>query len=401
MLIQSVTKARALQSVGVFARTSRRGIGSVSRVGVRGAKSVATGLSGCPRSVALIAAVFAALTAVPQLANAACSITRVGTVSCNTNTATTKTANIDGRKPSSSARTQRFHNGSAINGTIQPGVTVEGFGLHLVEKPGAKRIEEPITLNNQGQVATSNAVNALQLTGDGGSISYSGGGSVTDTDKTKAGLSVHNRDGDASVITGAGAISGATGIQTSTTGHGALTLTTGSGLVNGTAGDGILANTGNGALTVTVGSGGVTSYGDKPAIDLTSQNGSISITANNNVSANGQPKKGKNDIHGIEATSNGRGNIIVGGSGTIFAQAGRGIFARQSLTGLGGILVTGTGDTISGTTKLGCCSAIRAKIADRQELEQRDCEPLGERIYDLDPNTSSDGRHSCFDGWHR
>ena len=332
------------------------------KVGVRGAKSVATALSGCARSVALIAAVFGALMAVPQLANAACSITRAGTVSCNTNTATTKTANIDGRKPSSSARTQRFHNGSAINGTIQPGVTVDGFGLHLVEKPGVKRTEEPITLNNQGQVATSNAVNALQLTGDGGLISYSGGGSVTDTDKTKAGLSVHNRGGDASVVTGAGAISGATGIRASTSGAGALTIATGSGPVSGNAGEGLLAHTGNSALDVIVGSGGVTTVGDNPAIKLHSENGDISVTANGNVSANGAPKHKRNDIHGIQVTSKGLGNIIVAGSGTVFGQEGRGIFALENQAGLGGIVVTGTGDTISGTPTLGCCSAVRAEI---------------------------------------
>ena len=151
---------------------SKRGIGSVRKGGVRGAKAVVTALSGLSLSVAQIAVVFGALMTVPQRADAACSVTGTGTVNCNADTATTKTTDIDGSDPSSSARTQRFHNGSAISGTVQPGVTVGGFGLHLIEKPGAKNTEEPITLNNQGQVTTSNAVNALQLTGDGGSISY-------------------------------------------------------------------------------------------------------------------------------------------------------------------------------------------------------------------------------------
>ena len=215
-------------------------------------------------------------------------------------------------------------------------------------------------MNNQGQVATSKAVDALQLSGDGGSISYHGDGNISNTDKNRAALFVHNVRGNVSIATGAGTITGAEGINASATGNGAATITTGSGSVSGTAGQGILSSTANGALGVTVGSGGVTSQGDNPAIELTSQNGSIAIIANGNVSANGFPKTGVG--HGIKAISNGLGNIIVGGSGTVFAQNGRGIWAEQSATGLGGILVTGTGDTVAGTTTLGCCSAIRADI---------------------------------------
>ena len=204
-------------------------------------------------------------------------------------------------------------------------------------------------------MTTADAVNALQIKGNGGSISYFGNGGATDT--TQAGLCVDNANGNVSIATGTSAISGATGINASTTGPGALAITTGSGLVSGTAGAGILASTANGALSVTVGSGGAAAVGHS-AIDAIAKNGPISVTANGNVSANGMTY-GHHD--GIEAISKGAGNITIGGVGTIFAEDGRGIYAQESVTGLGGILITGTGDIVSGTA-IGCCSGIRAEI---------------------------------------
>jgi hypothetical protein len=115
-----------------------------------------------------------ALAARPN-ANAACIVTTTGTVSCNADTITT---NIDGANRHSSARKQRFHNGGAIHGTIQSGVTVSGFGLKLIEKAGGKKSQAPIAMNNQSQITTSKEVNALQLSGDGRSTSYSGNGSI-------------------------------------------------------------------------------------------------------------------------------------------------------------------------------------------------------------------------------
>ena len=57
----------------------------------------------------------------------------------------------------------------------------------------------------------------------------------------------------------------------------------------------------------------------------------------------------------------GLGGIVVDDAGTIFAPAGRGIYAKEGPTGLGGILVTGTGDVIKGTSS-SCCSGIKADI---------------------------------------
>jgi hypothetical protein len=60
---------------------------------------------------------------------------------------------------------------------------------------GSELAQGPVTFNNQGQVTTSKAANALQLNGDGGAISYSGDGGIKNTDKTKAALDAHNQTG--------------------------------------------------------------------------------------------------------------------------------------------------------------------------------------------------------------
>ncbi len=273
----------------------------------------------CWQRLALIAVVFLALTAFPRFPRAACVVMINGTVNCGVDTTTTKTTNVDGNKSSSSARTQRFHNGVPINGTVQPGITVSGFGLQLTEKPGGKKTQEPITMNNQGQVTISNRASALQLQGDGGLISYSGDGGISNTDKNKPALEVKNVHGDVSVTSGAGAISGSTGIKASVTGPGTLAVTTGSGLVSGTANEDILASTGNGALSVTVGSGGV--LGAPPRT-----NGAAAPPA-------------------VKAVSSGKGNIVENASGPIFAPGGIGMWASENASARGGILMLGTGDT--------------------------------------------------------
>jgi hypothetical protein len=296
-------------------------------------------------------------------ADAACIVTTGGTVRCNADTVTTDTANLDGASSLSSDRTQRFDNGAAIHGAVRSGVIVGGFGLELTEGAAAPR---PITMNNQGEVTTTHAVDAAHIDGNGGAIRYTGDGGVDNRSGTGDGLFVDNMDGDISIVTGAGAIHGATGIFASTTGAGTLNVVTGSGLVSGETGRGIFGSTVDGALSVTVGSGGIVNHGNETsAIVLTSTNGDISVTAGGDVAGRGAVPSSNdviNIVGGVHATSNGTGNITVGGSGTFFGQYGRGIWAAQSATGLGGILITGSGATNSGTATLGCCSAIRAEI---------------------------------------
>jgi uncharacterized protein with beta-barrel porin domain len=318
------------------------------------------------------AATLAAWLVILPKANAACLVAFSGTINCAGVTATTDTTNLDGANTVSTDRQQLFDSGVAINATVQPGAIIGGFGLRFSQDFAAAAA----AVTNQGSVNSSGPVNTLQIDGNGGPISYSGNGSLMNTTGGGAGLFVNDVRGDISVATGSGPISGATGIETNTTGRGTTTIVTGPGSVTGTTGSGIRARTVDGALDVTVASGVVanTQVG-APAIDLTSRNGDISVIANGNVSALGAPLPNTRHyaarvfgiatdfgVHGIEATSTGRGNITIGGSGTIFGEYGRGIYALEGLTGLGGILITGTGNTVSGTATLGCCSALRAQI---------------------------------------
>ena len=308
---------------------------------------------------ACVVAVFAALLA-PQAANATCMVTTSGVVNCNAGTRTTNTTNVDGSNATSSDRQQLFDNGAAIKGRVQSGISLSGFGLELVEGAATPL---PIVMRNQGQLTTANSVNALQLNGNGGPIRYFGNGSIINTASGGAALLANNVGGDVSIATGAGAISGPTGINARTDGAGAVTIKTGSGLVTGTTGPGILASTANGPLSVAIGSGGVTSSSRGHTIALTSTNGNIFITANGTVAGNFLCKVGRCSAGGVRTTSNGNGNIIVAGSGTYSSSSGgRAIYAHQSATGLGGILVTGSGPTLAGTTRFGNASAIRAAI---------------------------------------
>ncbi len=310
--------------------------------------------------MALIGGVLTLLMANPLSANAACAVTAAGTVNCDADTMTHQGTNLNGINTATSDRTQAFDNGSAIVGTIGPSATVSGFGLELAQD-GA--IPLPLTMSNQGRVFTEKGINALKLDGNGGPIRYFGDGSIASTTNSEAALFVDNTGGSVGIRSGTGAISGATGMDARTTGAGAVTIATGSGLVTGTAGPAISASTAGGPLSITVGSGGVTGTSKHHAIGLTSTNGDISVTANGTVTGIARCTSVACAMGGVNAISNGAGNITVDGSGAYSAiGGGRAIFAQQNSTGLGGILVTGAGTTLTGNPSFGISSAIRAQI---------------------------------------
>jgi len=310
--------------------------------------------------MAFIGAVLTVLMSNPQNANAACAVASGGTVNCDVDTTTRFGTNLNGTHSASSDRKQLFDNGAAVSGSIKSGATVSGFGLELTEGAATPR---PIVMRNQGQVSAAKGVNALQLDGNGGPVRYFGDGSVTNTTKGDAALFVDNVGGNVTIGAGTGAISGATGIKAGTGGAGAVTIATGSGLVTGSAGPAISARTADGPLSVTIGSGGVTGTSKHHVIGLTSTSGDISVTANGTVTGNARCAAVDCAMGGVNAISNGSGNITVDGSGTYSAiGGGRAIYAGQSATGLGGILVTGAGATLSGNPSFGISSAIRAQI---------------------------------------
>jgi hypothetical protein len=296
----------------------------------------------------------------PHVALAAFAVTNNGTIVCTANTVTTATTNLNGAIPQSSDQIQLFTNGSPINATIVSNVTVL-FGLELIEGAGQVNPVELITVTNNGAVDTPRLGNpALQIDGNGGLITYSGAGSLssTSTQKGSVGLKVWNRDGGPiSITTGAGTISGGSGIyaiSTGTGGPGFVTITTGTGSVTGTSKEGIKASTVGGPLNVTIGSGGVISTAlGYAGVNLTSANGDISVLLFGTVT--GGDSSASVPPSGLMATSNGAGNIVIDGAGTVVGTGGRGIWAQQSRTGLGGILITGTGETIGQGVK--CPSA--------------------------------------------
>jgi uncharacterized protein with beta-barrel porin domain len=308
---------------------------------------------------ACVVAVFAGLLA-PQAANATCMVTTSGVVNCNAGTITTNSTNLNGINPLSSDRQQVFDNGAAINGTIKAGVSLSGFGLELIEGAATPL---PVIMSNQGQVTQDKSVDALRIDGNGGPILYFGDGSIINAANRRAALFVDNVGNNVFIATGAGEISGATGIHASSKGAGAVTIRTGSGLVTGTANNAISGSTVNGPLTVTIGSGGVTTSGHGHAIDLTS-NSDILVKAEGNVSGFFNCTAPKCRTGGVRATSTGNGNIVVAGSGTYSVSGGRAIYAHQGATGLGGILITGSGPTLNGGFAgfANAGSAIRAEI---------------------------------------
>ena len=88
------------------------------------------------------------------------------------------------------------------------------------------------------------------------------------------------------------------------------------------------------------GSGSVTS-GVGDAIDLTATGGTLANPANLSISPTG-PITGA--AGGISVVQNATGAISITTSGPVIGQAGRGIFAEQSATGIGSILINGSGN---------------------------------------------------------
>jgi hypothetical protein len=113
-------------------------------------------------------------------------------------------------------------------------------------------------------------------------------------------------------------------------------------------------STADGAVAIT-GSGNVTtSISD--AIDLTASGGTQGNSSNLSVGLGGAITGAAN---GIFVVQNAFGNIAIATSGPVIGQSGRGIFAEESATGTGSILVNGSGNvTGTGTAYSGIVAEI-------------------------------------------
>jgi autotransporter-associated beta strand protein len=121
------------------------------------------------------AAALVQLSAVPALA--ACSTSTVGTTTtldCSANTTTINTINNNPNNPATISQRQQLNDNFVVK--IGSGTTVSGFGLSI-EPTGSNRT---VAVTNQGTVSTSQFDGvALNVSGNGGLVSYAGGGAVS------------------------------------------------------------------------------------------------------------------------------------------------------------------------------------------------------------------------------
>ena len=316
-------------------------------------------LSSLLASTALVSV--AALSMSVTDASAACTVTTTGTVDCLANTTTTNTINTNGATAPSSDKLQEFDNGSNITGTIANGVTVDGFGLQLSLTNAART--NTIGVTNSGTVTTNQSVNALELNGNGGLVSYIGSGTVS---TTAGGGNAHGRyehgacrrrhghqqrrlqllqqsrpfhpdDGGSTgtiTVDGSGTITGgSSGIYATADGAANINITSGGAIAGGTARASTAASTGGNVLvatgstvsggtsgisattigtgTVTVTTGGAVTGTTQCGILTTAANGNTTVNAGHDVTAG---------TAGIRSTGLGSGLIDINHTaGTIAA----------------------------------------------------------------------------------
>lgn len=308
---------------------------------------------------------------------AACTVTAAPNVVTCTNTTTTNTTNTNAGTALSSDREQLFNAGGAVTATVSGGATIDGFGLALTNTQAPVGAGD-ITFTNSGAVAVSSGnspthggISAVNLNGRGGTITYTGNGSVSGVSgiaattvgsgavtvtagaiTTFGGLAIAADAVDGLVTVNVqGALNGLVaggGIDASSSGTGGVTVTTtAAGSINSASGYGIQLHTegtgGNLSATtagVIVTGTGVGLRGIDAEIFNTANAGTIHITANADVSAN---------VEGLYATSNGTGAVTVDGSGNVVGGSGiAGIFANQfnnAVSTVAGVHVGGTGNT--------------------------------------------------------
>jgi autotransporter-associated beta strand protein len=244
---------------------------------------------------------------------------------------TTNTTNTVSPNVATNDRIQSFN--ADLIGSVTADTTVNGAGLNLVTTKGSGGIN----LANAGSVVSANqTLNALQLNGNGGLITYSGNGSVSSNDA--AGLVITNNSGGSiNANTGTGTIAGRNAIALSTTGIGSINLTTGgaiTGSIVTTAVDGL--NT----VNVTGGTLQTTSF----AIDASS-------AGTGGVSVNMTGGQISGALDGIVAFSSGAaGNVYVAANSIV--ASGPGVFASISnAASAGAVRVDVNGAIVSSTSE--------------------------------------------------
>ncbi|HEX8381367.1 MAG TPA: autotransporter domain-containing protein [Allosphingosinicella sp.] len=268
------------------------------------------------------------------------------TLACPTNTTTTASTNSNQNNPSTSARSQNF--GNSIVGIVNPGVTIDGWGLHVTATG-----TQSVTFTNNGNVTSTVAAvddldilleRALEVRSNGGDVTYNGNGSVSTTnDATALALFTRNLG---NIFVG----SSATPVTGSFTGRSAVSLTQ-AVVPNGTDPAAPLRNLNaffhGGSFTVRP----EDNVGVGIAISAQDSNVNLTMTGNSVIStANGVPGGGiLVNADTVNALQSGTVNVSTDARiGSIAAPMQTGIVVFRYFEGLGAtdVRLTGTGSMV-------------------------------------------------------
>ncbi len=331
---------------------------------------------------------------VPTQASAQCTLAAPNLTCLDTTT-------VDTTYPvNSGTGTDRvYFDDNAQNTTVGAGVTVDGFGLFISNPSG------PFVVTNDGsvQVDAGNTPapifgqsGALQIATNSSPMVYSGLGSIVNfgtgegfsasifTDgsldanfggtvradngdgiQVRAGLSTPT-SGPITIVTNVVNASGGDGIDVTTAGPGDVTITSNNGIQDsvglGDLQNGIIVNsTGTGNITIDHNAGAIGNTVDRAQLV------GISATINNaasigTIDIGTLAGTGINTVgDGINATTNGTGNIVIANGAAITSTSGDGIEATS--TGTGNVTIANTGAIGSSATPVGG-SGILGTITD-------------------------------------
>jgi len=271
---------------------------------------------------------------------AACSTLTSGTTTtldCSANTATTNTVNNNPNNPATSSQRQQLNDNFVVK--IANGTAVSSFGLSI-EPTGSNRT---VAVTNQGTVSTSQFDGvALSVTGNGGLISYTGGGTVSGNFNgivNATGLKMTNTgSGDIQIGTTSSPITAAFGgdipiSAVANAGNISLSLSGGS-LTTSFSGLGIRLSGGPGSsinATLIGNTAFVQAPGTSGSVGIvTFSNGAVAIASDANVGTASRPLG-----QGIYVTADGVANVHQTG-GTIYVD-NRGFNNNTGIIASGGI----------------------------------------------------------------
>jgi outer membrane autotransporter protein len=292
------------------------------------------------RSAIGVAAVAGVSLLAPGAAWADCTVVG-GVVQC-TSTSTTNTTSP------ANPGADRHHTGSVagspVSLSVLTGATVSGHGLAVTNTStgGVTVANDGAIVVDAGNTPTQGGTAALSVTAAGGSIIYTGSGSITNNGAGDAVNIVNNGAGTVTVdISGASSSAGGNGVfvhdMTGLGGGGDISVTTGDVTALGAFSSGIFVQTRSSTADITVVANGdirADRFGIHGEIVLgASGTGDITITANGAVDAE----------TGVSAFNAGSGATIVTTVGPVNATTGNGIFALNT----GGALTVNAGDVTS------------------------------------------------------